>query len=231
MIVYRHPNLQGLEIWHGLARRATLYQLRNDKPAYFAALDEFLDDLHAGIAQTAEGNSLHEAAGFERLIITGGEAAEASAHLKRPHSLQNPGPFAARPGAEAVWRQFNWRNPLAIDAGQSRIKVMSKQASFWIERTDIIEAIRPVIPKECDGVVLALPTGINEKGEAGPCSYAGLYGPIEPIFRDLFAGKPWAVCNDAVLAARGYPPANNEKTLILTLGFGIGAALWQKPVP
>jgi predicted NBD/HSP70 family sugar kinase len=49
---------------------------------------------------------------------------------------------------------------------------------------------------------------------------------VEPIFSELF-DCPWVVLNDAVLAAVGFPPKAREKTLVVTLGFGIGGALWE----
>jgi predicted NBD/HSP70 family sugar kinase len=35
------------------------------------------------------------------------------------------------------------------------------------------------------------------------------------------------VLNDAVLAAAGFPPAKHEKTVMITMGFGLGGALWE----
>ena len=63
----------------------------------------------------------------------------------------------------------------------------------------------------------ALPTAIDEHGNAEGCTYAGLHGPLEPLFADL--PQPWVAMNDAVLTARGYP---GESTLVLTIGFGVG---------
>jgi predicted NBD/HSP70 family sugar kinase len=50
---------------------------------------------------------------------------------------------------------------------------------------------------------------------------------VQPIFAGLFA-CPCVVLNDAVLAGVGFPPKAGEKTLVVTLGFGIGGALWVK---
>jgi len=242
--IYQHPSLQGLEIWHGLARHSTLYQLRADKPAYFTGLAEFLKCLHAGTATTAEGNSLDIAAGFQELILTGGDAEEASPYLDFPHHSVHPGPFAARAGAEAVWREFGWRNPLAIDLGQSRLKYFTQHSSGVIERDEMSlpfgrdalspelgrarlrDFMRQALTLDHDGVLLALPTAITPDGVAGSSTYPGLFGPIAPLFQPLFPNTSWAVCNDAVLAARGYSPLPRKKTLVLTLGFGVGAALW-----
>lgn len=245
MLIYSHPGLQGMELWHGIARHATLAQLRDDKPAYFAGLAAFLADLHAGRARTADGDDLSAAAGFERLILTGGDAAAASAHLAWPHELCDPGPFAARAGAEAIWRELGWRQPVAIDLGQTRLKGFTPSGSQSFERDLALlppgrDSLDPplararlrafvgrAIPPGAGGVLLALPAAISANGHAGPSTYPGLHGPIGPLFGSLFPNIPWAVCNDAVLAARGHPPPNGEKTLVLTLGFGVGAALWQ----
>lgn len=245
MRLYQHPGLDGLEVWHGLALHATLYQLRHDKPAYFAGLNQFVKELHAGTARTAGGDRLSAAAGFERLILTGGEAADASAALAWPHELVNPGPFGARPGAEAVWREMGWDNPVAIDLGQTRLKRFTRAESATWERDEaalpfgartldpevgrqrLRDFVSQALPPRFDAVLLALPAAITPQGAAGPSTYPGLFGPVEPIFASLFPGIPWAVCNDAVLAARGYPPAGREKTLVLTLGFGVGAAIWH----
>ena len=241
---FHHPHLQGLEVWQGIARHATLDQLRHNKPVYFAGLDEFLSELHAGSAQTAAGDPLAPAAGFERLLLAGGDAAEAAAALRWPNHLAAPGAFALRAGAETIWREQGWRNPIAIDLGQTRLKILTPHDSRAIERDEahlpfgpralpeakgrarLRDWLHSHLPAEYDGVLLALPNAIDAAGAAESSTYPGLYGPVEPLFDDLFANAPVIYGNDAILTARGYPPANHEKTLLLTLGFGVGAALW-----
>lgn len=240
MIVYQHRGLEGLEVWHGLARHTTLFQLRDDKPAYYAGLAEFLLRLHAGAAETANGDPLAPAAGFERLLITGGEAAA----IPFPHTLLPPDPFCARRGAQAVWNELGWQRPIAIDLGQTQMKLMTANENRAFKRDlpygraalpesegrDQLRAfVRQALAtaNECDGVVLALPNRITAEGEAESSTYPGLYGPLEPLFAPLFPRVPWVVVNDAVLTARGYPPESKQKTLVLTMGFGVGAALWH----
>ena len=240
MIVYQHPGLEALEVWHGLAQHTTLFQLRDDKPAYYAGLAEFLERLHAGLAETATCDQLAHAAGFNRLLIAGGGAAA----IPFPHTLLPPDPFCARRGAEAIWTELAWQRPLAIDLGQTQMKLISPSANIAFQRK--LPYGRAALP-ECegrdqlraflrtalsttnnyDGVVLALPNRITPQGEAESSTYPGLYGPIEPLFASLFPNVPWVVVNDAVLTARGYPPPSKEKTLVLTMGFGVGAALWH----
>jgi hypothetical protein len=236
LIVYQHPGLMGLEIWHGLARHTTLDQLRDDKPAYYAGLAEFLTRLHAGAAENAEGESLSDAAGFTELLVAGGEAAP----LAFPHRLLPPDPFCARRGAEAIWAEFGWRRPVAIDLGQTQLKLMTPSASLVFPRrlpygraalpeAEGRERLRAFVGEALaaagpyDGVVLGLPIRISAEGVAESSTYPGLYGPVE----DVFGRMDWVVVNDAVLTARGYPPADGTKRLVMTMGFGVGAALWH----
>jgi hypothetical protein len=214
MRVYQHPGLQGLEIWNSKVGDTTLDQLRENKPALYTALDNLLSQLH-----------------FENLILTGGGAATASPYIHHPHELR---PDAARQGAEAIWKEEGWQNPVALDLGQTALKWYTPTNSGVIPRqlphgphaippkialASLRDFLRPAIPKNIDGAILALPCAITEQGEAEPSTYPGLYGPIEPIFAELFPKTPWLVINDAVLAARA-----TKNALTITLGYGIGAA-------
>ena len=60
VIVYQHAGLEGLEVWHGIARHTTLYQLRDDRAAYFAGLAEFLRRLQAAVPRRQP--AIHSAA-------------------------------------------------------------------------------------------------------------------------------------------------------------------------
>jgi hypothetical protein len=245
VIVYRHPGLEGLEIWQGLSRHATLHQLHHDKPAYFAALNDFLHRLRDGAAASAAGDPLDAAAGFDGLLLTGGDALAASPSITLPHRVASPGPFAARAGAEAVWREFGWRHPVAIDLGQSRLKAYTPQTNRIVERDPALlpfganaldlplarrrlrHFVAQALPASFDGAVLAIPCRLSANGDAEPCTYPGLSGAMAPLFAELFGGAPWVLMNDAVLAARGFPPPPGRKLLTVTLGFGAGAAVWD----
>jgi hypothetical protein len=67
---------------------------------------------------------------------------------------------------------------------------------------------------------------IDQAGFAEPSTYQGLEGKIQDIFLPLKL-PPTIIMNDAVWAALGHKP-QKEKELILTLGFGVGGALWIK---
>jgi hypothetical protein len=84
-----------------------------------------------------------------------------------------------------------------------------------------------------EAMVVALPTRLDEDGTPGGSNYAGMRGD-RTLLRDVMGqgdlpGLPLFVLNDAELAALGAFSderlAGFGKVLVLTLGFGIGAAL------
>jgi hypothetical protein len=254
VIVYHEPGLFGLELWNGLARHAPLYRLRESPREYFEGLREFLLALRAGTAATEDDPSardLKRAAGFERLILCGGDATnpllEQMLAPVFPVNIDSSGQFAARRGAIRIFEQMGWKHGTAFDLGQFQLKILTASGGCTIPRDteklpfgkhaldaetgkarlqDLIREALLQIDPATDGFVLGLPVALDCHGIAQPSTYPGLRGPVEPIFAHLFP-MPWVVVNDAVLAAAGFPPPNREKTLVLTLGFGVGGALWD----
>ena len=166
-------------------------------------------------------------------------------------SIDQSGEFVGHRGAQEIFNAMRWRNGIALDLGQTQLKVMTAHGSLCIPRDlsqlplgahtlpaetgrlrlrtligDGLRCGRELAPQPPEGVVLALPVALDRNGIAQSATYPGLFGPLEPIFSDVFSEQPWVVLNDAVLAALGFrqPP---EKTLVITLGFGIGGALWD----
>lgn len=85
-------------------------------------------------------------------------------------------------------------------------------------------------------LVFALPSRLDDEGAPGTSSYAGMQGD-RTLLRDAadlagLPGLPLFVLNDAELAALGARSdarlAEFHKVLVLTLGFGIGAALMHQ---
>ncbi len=257
MIVYNAPGLRGLELWRGISRGATLFQLRERKQEYFHGLREFLIRLYHGDATAGderETEALRIAAGFARAVFCGGEALHPL--LERtlgPESLpfaieiDAGGLYAARRGALRIFESMGWRSGVALDLGQSQLKVMTLGGNASVRRDttllpfgagaidaelgrqrlrDLIQEGLSAVAGCPDGIVLSLPVALDREGVAEPATYPGLFGPVEPIFSSLFS-VPWVVLNDAVLAALGFPPSRSEKTLVVTLGFGVGGALWE----
>jgi hypothetical protein len=83
-----------------------------------------------------------------------------------------------------------------------------------------------------DAVVVALPCELPDEPVPGSSSYPGLQGDAE-LVADVLAAAGWSparvlVLNDAELAAVAAgldPRTHGALTLVLTLGFGVGAAL------
>ncbi|MCH9686370.1 MAG: hypothetical protein K0V04_33365 [Deltaproteobacteria bacterium] len=84
-------------------------------------------------------------------------------------------------------------------------------------------------------VVVALPCELGDDPTPGGSSYAGLAGD-DRFVPEVLASAGWPtedvlVLNDAelaALAARGDPRTTGLRTLVLTLGFGVGGALLQR---
>lgn len=256
MIVYQRPGLRGIELWHGLRGPATLFSLRHSKREYFTAMREFLVQLHSCHARApdpADNAQLHRAAGFDRVCFAGGDAGhphlvEAMNRAGLPFTVDTgtPDPFAAAAGAREILSELGWHRGAALDLGQTGLKVIAGSARVRIPRDEALlpygphaltaelgrERLRDLLRRGlaetggADGIVLGLPVALDHEGGARSSTYPGLWGPVEHVFRGLF-DVPWAVVNDAVLTARGLCPAAKRKTLVLTLGFGVGGALWE----
>jgi hypothetical protein len=161
------------------------------------------------------------------------------------------GIYAGRQGALVIFDELGWRNAIALDLGQLQLKVITRNGERCIprdpevlpfgartvEETTARSRLRDMLRQGLryaaelstgppEGVVLALPVELDAQGVARPATYPGLFGPVEPIFSSVFE-MPWVVLNDAVLTARGFPPPAGRKRLVVTLGFGIGGALWE----
>ncbi len=162
--------------------------------------------------------------------------------------------FSAWAGAEVIFRNSAFKNPCLIDLGQTGLKIMhSKNQRYYprcLDRFPLMksESIRKLHSSEADSslvvwineslrreegefhfkfdaLCLGLPVEINGF-QAKRCTYANLEGDLRVFFKDIAVPQIIFV-NDAVLMAAGVK-TDHEKTLVLTLGFGVGGALWQK---
>ena len=235
------PGLTGLEIWPGVADGVPLYHYRESRRTYFLALAEFLVRLHRGEAGTEDAG---RAVGFARAVFAGGEALHpmlaavlATTPLPFEVEIETGGPYSAREGAQCLIEQMGWQRGVALDVGQVQLKVMTAAGDCLVPRAEGDAPVRTMIREGLakaegllgaapDGVALGLPVRIDRRGVAEPASYPDLAGPLQPLLGDLFR-SPWIVLNDAVLTALGFPPRDGEKTLVVTLGFGLGAAIWE----
>lgn len=247
MNLFHNSNVIPLEIWHGLTIEGPLYKHPSNPPG---ALEEFLLKLHRGTAETLYQNdtrNLASAIHFDRLILTGGRS-----KILYDFLSQRTLPFQVQllpEGKHTFERRLKMTNTKAIiDWGQNHMKLYFNGALKTIPRDlkifPMVEEVK-VSPSEAiarirayiTGVILdenipapialALPVKILDLDLIEPSTYQGLEGSLNDLFRSLPILEDAVVLNDAVLALLGLEPALS-KDLIVTCGYGYGAALWQK---
>jgi hypothetical protein len=257
MISFEDPNLQPLEIWHGRVGDRFIYEYNGEE--LIRALGSYLNQIFTGTAITRDESDtvdLQSAKGFSRVVIGGGNSGLAAGLMNQkdlPYKIEyisDQSQFSGWPGAQLIFKQQNWQKGIAVDVGQSAIKVMhgrdkvrhqrnldllpvksdsvelsvqKDRLKFWIR--NIIREEEEKYQTQFDGLCLALPVKIRGL-LAETCTYAGLGGNLKEFFDDLNL-PPTVVMNDAVLAALGNR-ISGEKTLVVTMGLGLGAALWHR---
>ena len=256
---FKTDQIIGIEIWNGLCGERSLFELRNNKFEYFAALYEFLNNLRIKKAisrKEEEMQNYYLAQDFDEIVFCGGESShpllkERYSNIEKSYTVtfSSHGIFSAWLGAEAISKTLEWRNPWLIDLGQYQLKIASKNNSVSFLRDLKLLPYRQSVSSVCsdissvqqfikssladfekkensepDGIVLGLPVAINDDGIASSCTYCGLSGDLGGMLNDLVKA-PVVYLNDAVLAALGFPPEDNKKRLVVTLGHGVGAAI------
>jgi hypothetical protein len=88
------------------------------------------------------------------------------------------------------------------------------------QRARLREFIASALPP-AGRIVLALPAELDDRGVPGPCSYLGMDGDMELVRTDAEV----LLLNDAELAAVSARPESRGRTLVLTIGFGLGGAV------
>src|SRR6185369_5599732 len=146
LTLYQEPGLSGLELWRGISRGATLFQLRERKREYFEGLRGFLVRLHRGEAESSDANEtaeLRRAAGFARVVLCGGEAAHPelapvleTGALPFTIEIDTTGPYVARRGALRIFRAMQWQRGAALDLGQLQLKLITESQLLLLPRDD-----------------------------------------------------------------------------------------------
>jgi len=239
-----------LEVWDLVIDGATLYEA--DRGVGFGAvLGRAVEQLIDGIAVSESWPGFPEACReIERVVLVGGAAGTVVWRGRVPATVARDAELCAERGGRAILARAGVRG-LVVDLGQSRLKVsgverrvlgrdlgripISARPVDGRGREALVEfvadALREAVAEECpEALVLALPCEIGDDGAVGTCSYPWDAGsPIvqEILLRAGLARLPGWLLNDAELAAIGV--AEDEPgdgvTLVLTLGFGVGAAL------
>ena len=213
-----------LEVWDLLVDGVPLpYRLTAD------LVSRALDMLREGTARTASGADLSAARDFGALYVGGGGAwpwlvPEGARRIAG-------GAFWSERGGRALLRTPRW---LVVDLGQTSVKVSwpGRRVRLPRGRRSARELlVQAFALAAADAVCVSIPAAILPDGTPGPSTYADLCGDlVARCLRQAGLGHARRmVVNDAVLAAQSvrldptFDPA--VRTLVLTLGFGVGAAV------
>lgn len=252
VISYESSCLLPLEIWHGKTSKGCFYELTDEQ--VLQELPSFLEQVRVGHAETAfieDTKNLKGAAGFSKVIFCGGKSVHYGNELQRIMQdmvieVSKAGSFSAWPGAKKIFEEQGWKTPLALDLGQTSLKVLHSKNHRFIPRDEsflprscpdmspekmaerlkawLMQTIRKeeeFIGGSFDGLCLALPVKLTGT-EMEPSTYLGLQGNAEVFFAEL--EKPIVLINDAALTALGFH-SQQHSTLVITWGYGLGGAL------
>lgn len=246
MRLFENSDLRPLEIWHGQTSQGSLFEIQDEQLG--SVLSEFLCQLHSGSARVlhkSDEGELVRAKNFETLFLTGGKAGSVFQSLSN-YQL----PFKIKL-VENLGGLSDY--DLTIDWGQTAIKYYTQNTKqTWPRDLDQFPikcstSVRADSTADCklkvrklfsnligssssQKIGLALPLKINHELHAEPSTYEGLEGNLEELFSGI-TDADIEVMNDAVLAARQIRKQSNfvsGKVLVLTIGYGVGAALWEK---
>jgi hypothetical protein len=250
LVRHRDPRVVPLEVWDLVIDGATLYEA--DRGVGFGAvLGRAVEQLIDGVAVSESWPAFPEACReIRRVVLVGGAARTVVWRGRVPALVARDAELCAERGGRAILARAGVRG-LVVDLGQSRLKIHGPRRRVLARdlgripisgrpvdgrgRDALLEfvagALREAAADEMpEALVLALPCEIGADGAVGTCSYPWEAG--EPIVHEILmraglAGVPGWLLNDAELAAIGV--AEDEPgpgvTLVLTLGFGVGAAL------
>jgi hypothetical protein len=206
---FRPAQVTPLEIWDARIGGRTLFE--------WQALAEFPQAL----AQVVRG--LRKEHGFTHVHLLGGGARrEGVAEAVHASVSADPLFAAVRAGARIA--------QACADVGQTAIK-LAQDGRVWSrprdERRPALELIASALSGLRGPCLLALPCALGDDLQLTECSYDWRPDDLKALLRLAHLDEETAlIMNDAELAAvaaRDEVPAG--RTLVLTLGFGVGAAL------
>lgn len=226
-----------LEIWDVVIDGRILWEWQQDEC--------FPEILSSVLAQLVDGTALghemrkiqHIPLSYDRLYMTGGGSQLKDLRRQFPEADFSRSPVFG--GCEAAL-SF-WDDPLVIDVGQTQIKVAYEDERIAVPRdfqrlpinapsdySCLLDFIAGALPKyNPQNAVLALPCSIGSDLSLGDSSYSSMKGnPF--LLEDLSKSYPeatWHILNDAELASLCAIKADMHATLVLTIGFGVGACL------
>lgn len=246
---HRDPRIVPLELWDLIEGGTPLYQ-RERGPDFGHHLAASVDALISGRA-TSESHAVYPepCRDIRQVVLVGGAASTITWPTTTIPAFHHD-PACAEQGGRSILAAMH-HHGLVIDLGQSLLKITgTTRRTYPRDFTAIPISSRPVAPHGRDALVtfvaaalreaadeqhpealvLALPCEIAADAALGTCSYPWSAG--DPIVTDILTAAdltdiPCILLNDAELAAIGVATRTvvQTTTLVITVGFGIGAAL------
>lgn len=248
---HRDPRIVPLELWDLIVDATPLYRLERG-PDFGHHLARAVDSLIAGLA-VSESHARFPAQcrDIAQVVLVGGATNTVTWPATGISAVHHDDPEAcAEHGGRTILAALG-RRGIVVDLGQSRLKLAgAARRSYPRDFATIPISQRPVAHDGRDALiafvaaalrdvaeddpphalVLALPCEISPDGALGTCSYPWSAG--DSIVPEILAAAglghlPCVLLNDAELAAIGVAAHTQitTPTLVLTVGFGIGAAL------
>lgn len=255
-MICRHcdPRVVPLEVWDLVVDGVPLYEVPRDA-GYGAVLGRAVEALLEGTA-VSESWPGFPAACREicRVVLVGGAAGGVTWRSSRvPAVRAEAAELCAERGGHAILKRAGKRG-LVVDLGQSALKISGGERRVYPrDLTRVPISRRPVDGRgrreliafvaeglreatnagRPEAIVMALPCEIDADARLGTCSYPWSAG--DSVVEEFLAaagleGVPVWLLNDAELAAVGVAEQVRAGgvTLVLTLGFGLGAALLRE---
>ena len=232
----RLPHRYPLEIWDLLVDGKTLWAWQKDEE-FYEKLKTGLEMIRKGEGESeSKGKILDVAHGYDSLHFTGGRSKGESIRSVFPEAVFSKEPIFG--ACEAALKQFP--TALVVDVGQTQIKVAYRDERKTVPRDykrlpigtvekdgELLSFVRSALPVcQPELVILALPCYVHDDLTLGGSSYAEMK-QNQSILADLSLVYPlaeWLVLNDAELATLGLD-CKASKSLVVTLGFGVGACI------
>ena len=243
------PGVTGLEVWDVVVGGTTLFAAAKRR-AFPRLLAEAIRALRRGTARRECGEPIGPGELAFDQVIVGGGAWDAIPAARRTSGVETlpGGRFLGVAGGFSLLDGPG----LVCDVGQSAIKLAWPGGRALVERdfgtlpvrsrsddaahrAALIEylggALRraPRLPR----LVLALPAALSSNGNPEGSSYPGMAGDVDLVTDALacagMSGTETLLLNDAELAALSALPIARGRALVLTVGFGVGAALLDAP--
>jgi hypothetical protein len=233
-----HEGIVPVALWDVLVNDEALYSMR-DTPWFYASLAKTVLALRAGKA-IREGGARLAAHAWDAVAIVGGALDEARARdafdaARVPLDVVAADPFFACSHAREALAEDGaaYADAVVLDVGRSSIKGSGPTTRIHRPRRVDVEGTNPR-----EELIANVAAALAETCVGQVPTFVLLALPCEGDDRDVLvreilgragcASATAAVIDDAVLAAWALSrrtPSQTQTRLVLTLGFGVGAAL------